>query len=488
MTTDRAPTTAEAPAARLKHTRTTRWTHWINFPLLTIMIWSGLRIYWADVRDPYGFGIGLIGWHWFDFLPDAINERLGLERRLARGMAFHFTFGWLFVINGIAYALYTWRSGEWRHLLPNRRSFREAVTVVLHDLFIRRGQMPPQGRYNAAQRLSYTMIVAMGGLAVLTGLAIYKPTQVNPLTTLFGGYEMSRTIHFAVTIGFLVFFAVHMLQVARAGWSNFASMVTGYEPIGASSDGSGSGEAAPTLVDAAYRRQTRRSVLTGAAASLAAFVGWRWMQTGPEDNNIPVALRRGHEANEALWRRLSGRTAPTFDRSRSSMLRVNGRIGIGNEIDLDSWEMTVLGPDGSELGRHTIDDVMALPKVELTVEHKCVEGWSHIVTWGGARFSDFVELHRDRLPGGMTDYVALVTPDREYYVGLDRLSMLHPQMLLAYELEGEPLTQEHGAPLRLATPNKYGIKCLKRIGTIQFTDDQPTDYWYERGYDWYAQL
>ena len=245
---------------------------------------------------------------------------------------------------------------------------------------------------------------------------------------------------------------------------------------------------APTLDEAGYRRQTRRSVLTGGAASLIGLLGWRWLQGGPEDNNIPTVLRRGHEANEALWRRLSGRTAPTFDRSRSSMLRVNGRHGIRNEIDLDAWELTVLGPDGSELGRHVLDDIAELPKVELTIEHKCVEGWSHIVTWGGTRFSDFAALYADRLDTGLTDYVALATPDREYYVGLDMASMLNEQMLLAYELEGEPLTQDHGAPLRLATPNKYGIKCIKRIGTMQFTNERPTDYWYERGYDWYAQL
>ncbi len=232
--------------AVLKHRRGSRWMHWINFPLLTIMIWSGLRIYWADVRDPFGFGVGLVGWHWFDFLPDFINGPLGLERKLARGMAFHFTFGWLFAINGLIYGIYTWRTKEWRHLLPDRYSARDALAVTKHDLFIRNKPLPPQGRYNGAQRWSYTIIVVMGAVAVLTGLAIYKPTQLNLLTTLFGGYESARTIHFFVTIGFVAFFVIHILQVIRAGWSNFASMITGYElqkPESAPSDTAPSGEA-----------------------------------------------------------------------------------------------------------------------------------------------------------------------------------------------------------------------------------------------------
>jgi DMSO/TMAO reductase YedYZ molybdopterin-dependent catalytic subunit len=261
-------------------------------------------------------------------------------------------------------------------------------------------------------------------------------------------------------------------------------MVTGYErveqPVGDE----------PTMALAEYRSRSRRSFLTAGVAVVGGAFGWRWFTERPESNNAIDVLRRGHEFNEGLWRALSGEqaTAPTFDRSESSMLRVNGRIGIRDEIDLEAWELTVLGPDGEVWGTHTLDDIVALPKEEMTIEHKCVEGWSHIVTWGGARFSDFMALYADRLPEGGTEFVSLATPDEGYYVGLDMPSMRNPQMLLAYELQGEPLDQSHGAPLRLATPNKYGIKCLKRIGTIQFTDAQPTDYWYERGYDWYAQL
>jgi DMSO/TMAO reductase YedYZ molybdopterin-dependent catalytic subunit len=82
----------------------------------------------------------------------------------------------------------------------------------------------------------------------------------------------------------------------------------------------------------------------------------------------------------------------------------------------------------------------------------------------------------------------MATPDEEYYVGLDMKSALHPQTLLAWEMNGKPLELSHGAPLRLVIPVKYGIKNIKRIGTIRFTDQRPGDYWAEEGYDWFAGL
>ncbi len=203
----------------LKHRRGNRWMHWINFPLLGIMIWSGLRIYWAN----RAYSIGPI-----ELFPEWFNEALGLERRLAKGMAFHFTFGWLFTLNGIAYGLYLWRSGGWRKIVPDRRHFREAIAVVLYDLGLRKSK-PAQGTYNAAQRVTYTAVILMGALIVISGFAIYKPIQLSWLTSLLGGYEGARLVHFITTMGFVAFFLLHLVQVGRAGWSNFASMVTGYE-------------------------------------------------------------------------------------------------------------------------------------------------------------------------------------------------------------------------------------------------------------------
>lgn len=210
--------------ARLVHPRAIRWLHWINFPLLFIMMWSGLRIYWA--HDVYAFGIG--GWQWFAFFPDSVYETLQLERKLAKGLAFHFTFGWLFVINATIYAAYIAVTGEWRHIVPDRHSAREARAVVLHDLKIKK-QAPPQGKYNAAQRISYTVVLVMTLLIIVSGFAIYKPSQLYPLPLLFGGYQGARLVHFSMTVGLFLFFLVHVLQVIRSGWGNFRSMVTGYQ-------------------------------------------------------------------------------------------------------------------------------------------------------------------------------------------------------------------------------------------------------------------
>ena len=223
-TTDSIETTdTTVRVARLTHPRAIRWLHWINFPLLLVMIWSGMRIYWAE--DVYAFGIGT--WQWFAFFPDSIYSTFELERRLAKGMAFHFAFGWLFVINGAIYAAYLAITGEWRHIVPDRHSAREARDVVLHDVHLR-DEAPPQGKYNAAQRISYTVALAMALVLVVSGFAIYKPTQLHPLPLLFGGYQGARLVHFTMTIGLILFFLVHVVQVARAGWNNFRSMITGY--------------------------------------------------------------------------------------------------------------------------------------------------------------------------------------------------------------------------------------------------------------------
>jgi thiosulfate reductase cytochrome b subunit len=209
-----------------KHPLAIRWFHWINFPVLTVMIWSGLLIYWAN--DVYRLGFGSITL--FKFFPDWFYQRFSIGSRLAEGMAWHFLFMWLFGINGLLYVLYTAFSGEWRYLVPNRHSFREAIQVTLFDLRLTK-QHPPRRKFNGAQQIAYTSIIVMGAGSLLTGLAIYKPTQFAWLTTLLGGYMVARFEHFWLMIGYCLFFLIHITQVIRTGWNNFRAMVTGYEVV-----------------------------------------------------------------------------------------------------------------------------------------------------------------------------------------------------------------------------------------------------------------
>ena len=209
-----------------KHAFAIRWAHWVNFPVITIMIWSGMLIYWAN--DVYS--ITIFSQEIFRFFPDSMYKLFNIPHRLAEGMAFHFLFMWFFAINGFLYVLYTGLSGEWRQLLPNRNSFNEAWQVLLHDLHIRK-MLPPQNKYNAAQRIAYTSIIVMGFGSLITGMAIYKPVQFYWLTWLCGGYHWARIEHFILTIGYVLFFVVHIIQVLLAGWNNFRSFVSGFEII-----------------------------------------------------------------------------------------------------------------------------------------------------------------------------------------------------------------------------------------------------------------
>ena len=232
-----ASATSEPKAASIrlerKHPLAIRWMHWINFPVLFVMIWSGLYIYWNDsdnaYRHPhevYRIGIGRLTV--VRLFPEWFYKLIHAPFHVTQALGHHFFFMWIFALNGAAYVLFLAISGEWRFLLPEKRSLKDAVQVTLVDLHIRK-ELPAQTKYNGAQRIAYTSVIVMGFGMLLTGLAIYKPTQAHWLTTILGGYEMARWEHFWLTMSFVGFFVVHIGQVVRTGWNNFRSMVSGYE-------------------------------------------------------------------------------------------------------------------------------------------------------------------------------------------------------------------------------------------------------------------
>jgi len=198
-----------------KHSVWSRWFHWLNFPLLFLMIWSGLLIYWANQA--------------YIEIPENIASKFHVNYRLAEGMGWHFFIMWFYGLNGLFYIIYLVVSGQWRHLMPDRHTLRDSLHVIAHDLSLRKDPPPQLGKYNAAQKLAYCGAILMGFGTLVTGLAIYKPVQAGWLTFLLGGYKAARLEHFLLMVGFILFFIIHITQVIRAGWNNFRSMLAGYE-------------------------------------------------------------------------------------------------------------------------------------------------------------------------------------------------------------------------------------------------------------------
>jgi DMSO/TMAO reductase YedYZ molybdopterin-dependent catalytic subunit len=222
----------------------------------------------------------------------------------------------------------------------------------------------------------------------------------------------------------------------------------------------------------------------------AAVYGWILLRRQKESaNDTRPLVRKVLNTNESIFRQVfSGKhmakTYPVSDAVPSP--RVNGYEGLKSKLDSAGWRLLVVRSNGDTL-RITLDDLKKLPRTDLVFNFKCIEGWSQVTHWAGVKFRDFVDAYH--LTGEtQMKYLGLTTPDNQYYVGIDMPSALHPQTILCYDMNDRPLPLNQGYPLRLIIPVKYGIKNLKRIGTMIFSNTRPRDYWYERGYDYYSGL
>ncbi|MEO7143900.1 MAG: molybdopterin-dependent oxidoreductase [Bryobacteraceae bacterium] len=249
------------------------------------------------------------------------------------------------------------------------------------------------------------------------------------------------------------------------------------------------GESAPSAPERELAARTRRAFLTLGVAAAAGYGGWEWLRTRPEEDGSARPFRRMLQFNERIAGKYydESHLAPTFPAARVQKMRTNGDIGLGDDFDPGTWHLTVNHlTEPHQLRRLNLADIQALPKREHITRLQCIEGWSVVTHWAGTRFADFTAHFAPE--SARARFVSLQTPDDGYFVGLDMPSAMHPQTLLCYEMNGAPLAMEHGAPLRLFTPVKYGIKSIKRVGAISYTDKRPRDYWAEEGYDWYAGL
>ena len=199
-------TTPSATASAI-HPAWVRVTHWINAIAILVMIGSGWQIY--NAAPLFGFNF---------------PKSIALGNWLGGGLLWHFAAMWMLAINGLVYVTLGILSGRFRRkLLPIHpgQVLADAKAALSFKL-----SHEDLSRYNAVQKLLYAGVILTGIVIVLSGLAIWKPVQLQELTALFGGYDLARYVHFfamAAIVGFLVVHVALALIVPR----NLRAMVTG---------------------------------------------------------------------------------------------------------------------------------------------------------------------------------------------------------------------------------------------------------------------
>jgi thiosulfate reductase cytochrome b subunit len=206
----------------LRHHWIVRLTHWIAVAAIMIMVGSGLRIfnaYPAFARRGETFCC-------YPFEHEPIPAWLTFGGWLGGARHWHFAMMWVLVLDGLAYMAFIYLHGEWRDLVPRRGDLRDTIQMIRFYLFLRRDH-PHQGKHNALQKSAYYAMPWLGVVLVLTGLAIWKPVELSPLTAVFGGFIWARYWHFMAMTALVILAVGHVFMVFAVDPYSIPSMITG---------------------------------------------------------------------------------------------------------------------------------------------------------------------------------------------------------------------------------------------------------------------
>lgn len=205
-----------------RHHWVVRITHWLNAVALTVMVASGLRIfnaYPAFARKGESFCC-------YPFAGKPFPAWLTFGGWLAGARHWHFAAMWVLVLNGLVYLSFIYLHGEWRDLVPRRGQLHGAWEMVKFYLFVRPDH-PRQGKHNALQRGTYFAMPLFAALAVVSGIAIWKPVQLAWLTNALGGYVWARYWHFLAMLALVALSCVHVFMVFAVDPYSLRGMLTG---------------------------------------------------------------------------------------------------------------------------------------------------------------------------------------------------------------------------------------------------------------------
>jgi len=221
--------------SRTVHSYSVRICHWINVVACVYLLWSGVHIF-LDFPELYWGHTGYRGYPAAFRLSDwgLSWDQAGALGDRKWGRNYHFTFAWVFLINGLVYVAWNLYSRHFRsHMLPARHELTRAhLRTELRDHLRRRSaRHSSDGSYGTLQKTSYLLLIfVFVPLMILTGIA-QSPglTAAMPvLLDMFGGRQSARTLHTIGTVVLVIFVAVHVLEVAAAGFFHkVRSMITG---------------------------------------------------------------------------------------------------------------------------------------------------------------------------------------------------------------------------------------------------------------------
>jgi DMSO/TMAO reductase YedYZ molybdopterin-dependent catalytic subunit/thiosulfate reductase cytochrome b subunit len=464
---------------RVQQPRMIRIIHWVNAASVMVLLVSGIAILIAHPRLYWGEG-GYFGEAAVIDLPLDINmEHTGWGRNL------HFLAAWLLVINGVLYLGYSLMTGHLRRdLMPARaqlgwrRLFDDIRRHLRHPI------TASEAGYHAIQRLAYLAVIffllptmALTGLAMSPGVTAAVPW----LPVLMAGHQSARTLHFLIS-GLLVLFVwVHVAQVVRAGRAD--SQRDRKSAL--------AGEVVSNV--AVSRRSWMISAGVTAGLALVSLVRWplpvRASGLFGLSDTLTFWTQRLLLSRQPLAKEFSvGDISPNFPAINTidpedetyQRQRANG---------FAEWHLSVTGL----VTRPTVfslADLQTLPARTQITQHSCEQGWSAIAQWTGVPLSLVLEAVGLRPPAR---FVVFRCVDG-WWDSLDLFDALHPQTLLAYGMNGQPLPVQHGAPVRLRVERQLGYKSLKYVSSIEVVESVENigegrgSGVAEEGYNWYAGI
>lgn len=458
-------------------------SHWVNFFFLILIIRSGLsiladhpRLYWDNGCSP--------NTEWIRFTPIKVPDNKtwtakedarylspviglpGYRHSVGLARSWHFITVPFFLLNGVVYIVLLFFTNQWKRLVPvSWKVLPDSWKVFVHYATF---NMPvePNGfyHYNALQQISYFAVVfILAPIAMLTGMAM-SPAIENRFhwfPKLFGSRQGARSIHFLVMLAYVGFIVIHVAMVAATGFSRNLNHIT----VNSDSTTSYTGLYISIGI----------ILFTVAFAFLAHWLSWQ----------RPRVLQHTEAAiNGQLWKLSINNFKPKVYYSQkdiSPYFWTNGKTPVADEWknllanDFKDYKLKIGGlvENPVEL---SLEDMMKLGKEQNITMHHCVQGWTGIAEWGGLPIKALVELVKPH--ASVTTLVFYSFGEGlfggTYYDTHSLDNCLKPESILAWEMNYKPLSQEHGAPLRLRVENQLGYKMVKWISRIEFLETYKT--------------